>query len=65
MATFAIQAGGLVIAAGLAWVGVQALRGVPDSSGKVTPKGTAIACLVIAAALGAAAVAAPYLMWGQ
>ena len=65
MATLAVQAGGLVIAAGIAWIGVQGLRGVPDSSGKVTSKGTAIVCLVLAALLAAGAVAAPYLMWGK
>lgn len=65
MATLAIQAAGIVFALGLVWVGVQGLRGVPDSSGKVTPKGTAIACLVIAGVLAVAAVLAPYLMWGR
>jgi hypothetical protein len=64
MATLMIQVGGLVMAAALAWAGVQGLRGVPDSSGKVTPKGTAVACLVIAAVLGIAALAAPYLISG-
>ena len=64
MATLAIQLGGLLMAAGLAWVGVQGLRGVPDSTGKTTDKGTAIACLVIAAVLGIGALIAPYLMWG-
>jgi hypothetical protein len=64
LATLAIQLGGLLIAAGLAWVGVQGLRGVPDTSGKTTDKGTAIACLVLAALLGVGAAVAPYLMWG-
>jgi hypothetical protein len=64
MATLAIQLGGLVMAAALAWVGVQGLRGVPDSTGKVTPRGIAIVCLVLAAALGVAALLAPYLMGG-
>jgi hypothetical protein len=64
MATLAVQLGGLCIAAGIGWVGVQGLRGVPDSNGKVTSKGTAIACLVLALLLAAAAAAAPYLMWG-
>jgi hypothetical protein len=64
MATLAIQLGGVLMAAGLAWVGVQGLRGVPDSTGKTTDKRTAIACLVIAAVLGVGAILAPYLMWG-
>jgi hypothetical protein len=65
MATLAVQLGGLLMAAGLAWAGVQGLRGVPDSSGKTTSKGTAIACLVLAALLAAGALVAPYLMWGR
>jgi hypothetical protein len=65
MATYAIQAGGLVIAGAIAWVGIQGLRGVPDKSGKVTSKGTAIVCLCIGVLLGAAAVVARYLMWDQ
>jgi len=64
MSMLAIQLGGLMIAAGIAYVGIQGLRGVPDSSGKVTSKPTAIVCLFIAALLAAAAVAAPYLMFG-
>lgn len=62
MGTMLIQLGGLVIAAGLAWVGAQGLRGVPDSTGKKTSHGTAIACLILAALLAAGAVFAPYLM---
>jgi hypothetical protein len=65
MATLAIQLGGLVIAAGLGWVGVQGLRGVPDSTGKTTDRTTAITCIVLAALLAGAALAAPYLMWGK
>jgi hypothetical protein len=64
MATLAIQAGSLVLAVGLGWVGVQGLRGVPESNGKVTSKATAVACLVLAALLAAWAAAAPYVMWG-
>ena len=64
MATLAIQLGGLMMAGALAWVWVQWLRGVPDSTGKMTDKPTAIACLVIAAVLGIGALIAPYLMWG-
>ena len=44
--------------------GVQGLRGVPESNGKVTSKGTAVACLVLAALLVGWAAAAPYVMWG-
>jgi hypothetical protein len=65
MATIGIQLGGLLIAAALAWAGIQGLRGVPDTTGKTTGKGTAIACLVIAALLGIGALVAPYLMWGR
>jgi hypothetical protein len=64
MATLAIMAGGLLMAIGIAWPGIQGLRGVPDSSGKVTSKGTAVACLVLAVILGSAAILAPYLLWG-
>jgi hypothetical protein len=63
MATLAIQVGGLLMAVGLAWPGIQGLRGVPDSTGKKTSRGTAIACLVLAVLLAAGALAAPYLMW--
>jgi hypothetical protein len=65
MATLAIQASGVGMAAGIAGVGIQGLRGVPDSTGKVTPKGVAVACLIIAALLGVGAVFAPFLMWGR
>jgi hypothetical protein len=41
------------------------LRGVPDSSGKVTSKGTAVVCLFLAVLLAIGAVAAPYLMWDR
>jgi hypothetical protein len=51
-----------MMAAGLAWVGVQGLRGVPDATGKKTDKGTAIACLVLASLLGVGALLAPFLM---
>lgn len=61
MAGLMAAAGGLLLAGGLAWVGVQGLRGVPDSSGKMTPRGTAIACLVIAGVLAVASLAAPLL----
>ena len=59
MAEIAIMAGGALMAVGIAWVGVQGLRGVPDSKGKATAKSTAVACLVIAAALAIAAFSAP------
>ena len=65
MATLAVQLGGLLIAVALAWPGIQGLRGVPDSTGKKTSKGTAIVCLVLAFVVVAAAIAAPYLMWGR
>jgi hypothetical protein len=64
MATLAIQLGGLLMAVALAWPGIQGLRGVPDSTGKKTSKGTAVACLVLAGLLAAGALAAPYWMWG-
>lgn len=63
MATLVIQVGGLLMAAALAWPGIQGLRGVPDSTGKRTSRGTAIVCLLLAILLAAAAVAAPDLMW--
>jgi hypothetical protein len=62
MATLMVQLGGACLAAGLVWLGVQGLRGVPDSTGKTTSKGTAVVCLVLAALLAAGAIAAPYLM---
>jgi hypothetical protein len=62
MGMLLVQLGGLVIAAGLVWVGVQGLRGVPDSTGKKTDKGTAIACLVIAGMLSVGALLAPFLI---
>ena len=49
MAMLMVMAGGCLIAFGLTWAGVQGLRGVPDSNGKMTSKGTAIALLVFAA----------------
>ena len=55
MATLAVMAGGLLMAAGMAWVGVQGLRGVPDSTGQKTSKGTAVACPVLATRVGGAA----------
>lgn len=63
MATLVISVGGMMMAAGIGWLGIQGLRGVPDSTGKVTGKGTAIACVAIAIVVAAAAIAAPYLMW--
>jgi hypothetical protein len=52
-----VQLGLILVAAGLAWVGVQGLRGIPDSKGKATSKGTAVACLAFALLLVAGAVA--------
>jgi hypothetical protein len=54
MATLAIQLGGLLMAIGLFWPGIQGLRGVPDSTGKKTSKLTAIICLVLGVLLAAA-----------
>jgi hypothetical protein len=51
------------MAMALIWPGIQGLRGVPDSRGKKTSKGTAVACLVLGVLVAAAAIAAPYLMW--
>jgi hypothetical protein len=48
VATIAILGGGLLMAFGIGWVGIQGLRGIPDSNGKMTPKGTAIAAVVLA-----------------
>ncbi len=48
MATLGIRVGGLMMAFALAWVGVQGLLGIPDSNGKRTPKGTAVAALILA-----------------
>ena len=42
------QIGLLVLAVGLLFVGVQGLRGVPDSTGKKTSKGVAVTCIVLA-----------------
>lgn len=56
-----VQLGLILVAGGLAWAGVQGLRGVPDSKGKATSKGTAIACLAFALLLAAGAVALLFL----
>ena len=48
MATLAILVGGLIMAFSIAWVGVQGLRGIPDSTGKRTTKATAVAALIVA-----------------
>ena len=56
------RVGLILVAVGIAWVGVQGLRGVPDSKGKVSSKGTAIVCLVLALLLAAGAVALPFLL---
>lgn len=45
------QIGLLVLAVGLLIVGIQGLRGVPDSTGKKTSKGVAITCIVLAVGL--------------
>lgn len=50
------QIGLLVLAVGMLFVGVQGLRGVPDSNGKKTPKSVAMVCLVLAAGLAAFAL---------
>jgi hypothetical protein len=51
------QIGLLAVAVGLLFVGVQGLRGVPDSTGKQTSKGVAVACLVLAVGLVVVALA--------
>jgi hypothetical protein len=58
-----VQIGGVVMALGLVWAGVQGLRGVPDTTGKTTSKGMAVVCLVLAVLLATGAIAAPYLLW--
>jgi hypothetical protein len=50
------QIGLLVLAVGLAFVGVQGLRGKPDSDGKTTPKSVAVVTLILAAGLAAFAL---------
>lgn len=45
------QIGLAVLALGLLFLGVQGLRGVPDSTGKKTSKGVAVTCLVLAVGL--------------
>ncbi|MBP3957943.1 hypothetical protein J8F10_22035 [Gemmata sp. G18] len=41
----------LAVAVGMLFVGVQGLRGVPDSNGKKTSPAVAIVCLLLAAGL--------------
>jgi hypothetical protein len=62
MAALAIMLGGLLMAAGLAWTGVQGLRGIPDARGKQTSRGVAVICLVLAVLLAAGSVALPFLI---
>ena len=57
-----IQLGGLAMAFALLWVGVQGLRGAPDSNGKKTSKGVAITCLLLGLLIAGGALAMPYLM---
>lgn len=40
-----------VLALGLLFLGVQGLRGVPDSTGKKTSTGVAVTCIVLAVGL--------------
>jgi hypothetical protein len=54
----------LLIAGGVAWVAVRGLRGLPDSTGKKTTKGTAIVTLVVALLLAAGAITTPWWIWG-
>jgi hypothetical protein len=56
--------GGLMVTAGLGWVGVQGLRGIPDSSGKPTSRPVAVVCLVLAVLVAAGAVAVAVATWG-
>ncbi len=57
-----VQLGLILVAAGIASVGVQGLRGVPDSKGNVTSKATGIACLIVAALLAIGAVALTFII---
>ena len=64
MATLAIALGGLLISFSLGWVGIQWLRGIPDSNGKMTPKGTAIVAIVLAGLILAGACLVPFFLPG-
>ena len=55
-------AGGSLIAFALGWVGTQGLLGIPDSNGKKTPKGTAVASLVIAVLVVVGTIILPFLI---
>jgi hypothetical protein len=50
------QIGLLALAAGLLFIAIQGLRGVPDSTGKQTSKSVAVVCLVLAVGLAAFAL---------
>ena len=65
MATFAIVAGGLTMAFGIAWVGIQGLRGVPDSNGKKTTKWTAVGALVVASLILVGSLIIPFFLAGN
>ena len=57
-----IQLGGLFMAVALLGIGIQGLLGKPDSNGKKTSIGVAIACIVLGLLAAAGALAAPYLL---
>jgi hypothetical protein len=65
MATLAILAGGMMMAFGIAWVGVQGLRGIPDSNGKKTTKGTAVGALVLAFLILVGTLMIPFFLSGE
>ena len=64
MATLAILVGGLMMAGSIAWVGVQGLRGIPDSNGKSTSKATSVAALIVALLILVGTLIVPFFLPG-
>lgn len=65
MATLVIQIGGLCIAAGLIFTGIQGLRSGQDPEGKATSMPTAIACVVIGIVVAVASIFAGPLLFPE
>jgi hypothetical protein len=65
MATLVIQVGGLCIAAGLIFTGVQGLRSGKDIEGKATSTPTAVACVVIGVVVAVASIFAGQLLFPE
>ena len=64
MATIAILIGGSMMAGSIAWIGIQGLRGIPDSNGKSTSKATAIAALIVALLILVGTLIVPFFLPG-